>query len=93
MYPDDDPVGVYRRGYSCRPDGKRRVPVFKGVGSCFYLFINGAFVGYSQVSHAVSEFDIADRLHEGGNQIIVAVLKCCDGTCTVRKMPDIRHLS
>ena len=48
--------------------------------SCFYLFINGAFVGYSQVSHAVSEFDITDRLHEGGSQITVAVLKCCDGT-------------
>ena len=78
--PDENPVGVYRRGYSYRPDGKRRVLVFEGVDSCFYLFINGAFVGYSQVSHAVSEFDITERLHEGENQIAVVVLKYCDGT-------------
>ncbi len=28
----------------------------------------------------MSEFDITDRLHEGDNQITVAVLKCCDDT-------------
>lgn len=78
--PDDNPVGVYRRSYAYKPDGNRRVLVFEGVDSCFYLFVCGKFVGYSQVSHATSEFDITDYLHEGENTIAVVVLKYCDGT-------------
>ena len=78
--PDENPVGIYRRNYTYIPDGKRRVLVFEGVDSCFYLFVGGVFVGYSQVSHAMSEFDITDYLHEGDNQIAVVVFKYCDGT-------------
>ena len=78
--PDDIPVGVYRRGYSYAPDGMRRILCFEGVDSCLYLYINGRFAGYSQVSHHTSEFDITDMLHEGTNIITAAVLKYCDGT-------------
>lgn len=78
--PDDDPVGIYSRDYSYVKDGKDRILVFEGVDSCFYLYINDAFVGYSQVSHAISEFDITEFLKEGKNKITVAVLKWCDGT-------------
>lgn len=78
--PDDDPVGIYSRDYSYVKDGKDRILVFEGVDSCFYLYINDAFVGYSQVSHAISEFDITGFLKEGENKITVAVLKWCDGT-------------
>ena len=28
---------------------------FEGVDSCFYVWINGSYVGYSQVSHMTSE--------------------------------------
>ena len=31
--------------------------IFEGVASCFYLWINGHFVGYSEVSHARTVFD------------------------------------
>lgn len=78
--PDQNAVGVYRRRYTYIPDGKRRVLVFEGVDSCFYLFVGGAFVGYSQVSHAMSEFDITDYLQEGENQIAAVVFQYCDGT-------------
>lgn len=78
--PDDNPVGVYGRSYSYTPDGLDRILVFEGVDSCIYLYINGQFVGYSQVSHSTSEFDITSYLHEGENRIIAAVLKWCDGT-------------
>ncbi|MCR4779611.1 MAG: glycoside hydrolase family 2, partial [Ruminiclostridium sp.] len=78
--PDDIPVGVYRRSYDFRPDGLRRILCFEGVDSCFYLYINGKFAGYSQVSHHTSEFDITDMLSEGENFITAAVLKWCDGT-------------
>lgn len=78
--PDDDPVGIYSRSYSYRPDRMKRILVFEGVDSCLYLYVNGSFVGYTQVSHAMSEFDITQYLHEGENKITVAVLKWCDGT-------------
>ena len=78
--PDDIPVGVYRRGYTYKPDGLRRILCFEGVDSCFYLYVNGQFAGYSQVSHHTSEFDITSLLHGGENSITAAVLKWCDGT-------------
>ncbi len=78
--PDDIPTGVYHRDYSYSPDGLRRILVFEGVDSCMYLFVNGSFAGYTQVSHRMTEFDITDFLTEGANSIVCAVLKWCDGT-------------
>lgn len=78
--PDDTPVSVYSRSYNYTPDGLRKILTFEGVDSCLYLYINGEFAGYSQVSHMTSEFDITDMIHEGENAITVAVLKWCDGT-------------
>lgn len=53
---------------------------FEGVDSCFYVWLNGNFVGYSQVSHATSEFDVTQYLKVGNNTLCVLVLKWCDGT-------------
>ena len=53
---------------------------FEGVDSCLYLYINGKFVGFSEVAHHTSEFDITGYLTAGTNTICVAVLKWCDGT-------------
>ncbi len=78
--PDDIPVGVYSRSYDYSPDGMDRILVFEGVDSCIYLYVNGGFVGYSQVSHSTSEFDITPFLKEGENVLTAAVLKWCDGT-------------
>ena len=78
--PDDIPVGVYRCSYNHTPDGQNKILVFEGVDSCFYLYINGEFVGYSQVSHCTSEFDITPFVRQGENIITAAVLKWCDGT-------------
>ncbi len=78
--PDDIPVGVYTRSYSHTNDGMKKILTFEGADSCIYLYINDKFVGYTQVSHCTSEFDITDFLHEGENKITVAVLKWCDGS-------------
>ncbi len=77
---DEVPVGVYGRDYEYTPDGLQRLLCFEGVDSCLYLYINGTFVGYSQVAHHTSEFDITGYLKPGNNRITVAVLKHCDGT-------------
>lgn len=53
---------------------------FEGVDSCFYVWLNGKYVGYSQVSHSISEFDISHLLKNGTNTLSVLVLKWCDGS-------------
>ena len=79
--PDQNPCGVYQRSFEVGPMGTDRYYLnFEGVDSCFYVWINGQFVGYSQVSHSTSEFDVTDMLSEGDNDITVAVLKWCDGS-------------
>ena len=80
--PEINPCGVYSREFTVGDeDLKREVLLnFEGVDSCFYLFINGSFVGYSQVSHMTSEFNITSYLKAGKNEIRLAVLKWCDGS-------------
>lgn len=78
--PDQNPVGVYSTNFEYADDGLQKILTFEGVDSCFYLYINGNFAGYSQVSHSTSEFDITNFLQQGKNKIVVAVLKWCDGT-------------
>ena len=81
--PDDNPCGLYSRSVKLHPamlEDKSVYLNFEGVDSCFYLFINGQFVGYSQVSHMTSEFEVSQYLRVGENLIQVLVLKWCDGT-------------
>ncbi len=80
--PQDDPCGAYVRHFSYEKDpaAPRAYLNFEGVDSCFYVWINGVYAGYSQVSHSTSEFDVTDMLREGDNVIAVLVLKWCDGS-------------
>ncbi|MCQ2479656.1 MAG: DUF4981 domain-containing protein, partial [Clostridia bacterium] len=80
--PDDNPCGAYVRNFEVTEEMAYRELFlnFEGVDSCFYLWINGQFVGYSQVSHNTSEFNISQYVHEGTNRIAVLVFKWCDGT-------------
>ncbi|MEQ2639937.1 glycoside hydrolase family 2 TIM barrel-domain containing protein [Coprococcus hominis (ex Arizal et al. 2022)] len=80
--PQDIPCGVYVHTFSYAKDEKApKVYLnFEGVDSCFYVWVNGTYTGYSQVSHATSEFDVTDVIEEGENTIAVLVLKWCDGS-------------
>ncbi len=80
--PTKNPTCVYHRSFVIKEDLSRYEQYlnFEGVDSCFYLYINQAFVGYSQVSHSTSEFNITPYLKEGENDITVVVLKWCDGS-------------
>ena len=80
--PDDNPCGLYSRTVNLHPAmlEKSIYINFEGVDSCFYLYVNGNFVGYSQVSHMTSELEITKYLKAGENLIQVVVLKWCDGT-------------
>ena len=81
--PTKNPAALYRREFTLKRsfmEGKDIMLNFEGVDSCFYLFINGEFIGYSQVSHMTSEFNITSAVREGKNEIYVLVVKWCDGT-------------
>ncbi|MEG1427413.1 MAG: glycoside hydrolase family 2 TIM barrel-domain containing protein, partial [Oscillospiraceae bacterium] len=80
--PSENPAGAYIRYFDLDGHqlGMKNYLNFEGVDSCFYVWVNGKFVGYSQVSHSTSEFDISDFLQEGENKLAVLVLKWCDGS-------------
>ena len=80
--PKKNPCGVYKKEFDFEvlPEEYDYNINFEGVDSCFYFYVNGDFVGYSQISHGISEFDITKFLVNGKNTITVLVLKWCDGT-------------
>lgn len=80
--PQENPCGAYVRRFTLpeQADGKKLFLNFEGVDSCFYVWINGKFTGYSQVSHSTSEFDITEDIQPGENTIAILVLKWCDGS-------------
>ena len=80
--PENNPAGLYRRDFTVTSEMLKHDIMlnFEGVDSCFYLFINNKFVGYSQVSHMTSEFHVNFYLREGKNEIKVLVVKWCDGS-------------
>ena len=79
--PSDNPAGVYARTFHIEnKKGWSWILSFEGVDSCFYLYINGVFAGYSQVSHNMSEFNIDSYVCDGDNELCVVVLQWCDGT-------------
>lgn len=80
--PKQNPCGAYIREFVMEASsiGKRQYLNFEGVDSCFYVWVNGEFAGYSQVSHSTSEFEITDLVTEGSNTLAVLVLKWCDGS-------------
>ena len=80
--PQDNPCGAYIHRFSFVKDkaAPRTFLEFEGVDSCFYVWLNGKYVGYSQVSHALAEFEVTDKLQEGENVLAVLVLKWCDGS-------------
>jgi len=91
--PDFNPVSSYRRTFAV-PDswkGRRVILRFEGVGSAFYVWVNGKKVGYAEDSKLPSEFDVTEFLNAPGtsaegakapstNALAVQVFKWCDGS-------------
>ena len=80
--PKENPCGAYLYDFTYQKDAAapRAFLNFEGVASCFYVWLNGQFVGYSQVAHSTSEFDVTKFLQDGTNHLAVLVLKWCDGS-------------
>lgn len=81
--PTDNPVGLYTRTFHLTEEDVKHFDLhlnFEGVDAAFYVWINGQWLGYSQISHSISEFDITAHVKDGQNELAVLVLKWCDGT-------------
>ena len=70
-----NPTFHYRRTFEIKDISQKHYLNFEGVDSFFYVYINGKQIGYSQISHATSEFDISEYVKSGKNTLDVIVLK------------------
>ena len=80
---DFNPVSSYRRTFTLPESWRGRDTIlrFEGVGSAFYVWINGELAGYAEDSKLPSEFDVTPFVREEGeNTIAVEVYKWCDGS-------------
>ncbi len=77
-----NPVGTYRRTFSIPTtwNGQRIIVHFGGIYSAAQVWVNGKFVGYTEGSNNVAEFDLTDIVHQGENSIVVQVHRWCDGS-------------
>jgi beta-galactosidase len=79
---EHNPVGSYRTEFSV-PEGWQGRQVFlhfDGVNSAFYVWVNGAMVGYSQDSRTPAEFNITRLLRPGRNVLAAEVYRFSDGS-------------
>lgn len=77
-----NPVGSYKKFFNLDDSwiGDKIYISFQGVESCFYLWVNGKFVGYSEDSFSPSEFDITNFVNPGKNSVSVQVFRWSDGS-------------
>lgn len=77
-----DPVGTYQRTFNVNKEwlSKRTIIHFGGIYSAAFVYLNGQYVGYTQGSNNVSEFDITKSVREGDNNLVVQVIRWCDGS-------------
>ena len=73
-------VGVYRHYFDVKDAKKGHILSFMGVASCLDLYVNGDYVGYSEGSHNIAEFDIGRYIKEGKNELVAVVHRWCNGT-------------
>ncbi len=81
--PEQNPTALYTRTVSIPAEFLHKKEVFlnfEGVASCFYLFVNGEFAAYSEVSHCTSEINVTSLVHAGENSIDVLVIKFSTGS-------------
>ncbi|MGG3283257.1 glycoside hydrolase family 2 TIM barrel-domain containing protein [Paenibacillus solani] len=80
--PNANPTGSYVREFELPEhwDGSEISIKFDGVDSAFHVWLNGAFIGYSQGSRLTSEFDLTPYVKTGVNKISVRVYQWSDGS-------------
>lgn len=91
--PEKNLTGCYKTQFEVPNDfeGKDVFLEFGGVESCFYLWVNGVCVGYSQDSKLEATFDVTDYVNFGINELALQVMRYSDGSYLEDQ--DYWHLS
>ena len=72
----DIPAFHYRTSFRLKGENARLV--FEGVDAAFYAFVNGKPLGYTQITHKTTEFDLRGIAQAGEENVLdVIVLKWC----------------
>lgn len=80
---EDNHQGYYRRWIDVPASyqGQQIIAHFGSVPGCFYLWVNGKFVGYSEDSKLEAEFDLTPYIKPGQkNLIALHEMRWCDGS-------------
>ncbi|MDO5579877.1 MAG: glycoside hydrolase family 2 TIM barrel-domain containing protein [Planctomycetia bacterium] len=84
LIPDENNwVGLYRRDFEIQNrnlPNQQIVLRFDGVESCFFVYVNGQFVGMGKDARTPVEFDITSTAKPGKNKIAVKVYRWSDGS-------------
>ncbi len=80
--PENTPVGCYHRRFTLPAgfSGRKNLLRVEGASSCHYVFVNGAYAGFSKGPHFPAEYDISTLLRDGENEIVILVFQWSDGT-------------
>ena len=72
--PQDIPCGTYAHTFVYHKDenAPKAFLNFEGVDSCFYVWINGSYVGYSPVSYTHLIYSRSPKACEKRNKIIIS---------------------
>jgi len=83
--PEENPTGIYRRGFNVPASwhGRRVVLHFGGCEGVLYVYVNGQPIGISKDARTPAEFDISAVVHYGEdhpNELIVMVVQWSDAS-------------
>lgn len=78
--PEDMPAGIYRKKFTVNDLSKQYILTFLGVANNLEVYVNGAYIGYSEGTHNTSEYDITDYLTEGENELVGLSFRWCTGS-------------
>lgn len=79
--PAKNPCAGYVKNFNISKKENKNYEVhFEGKDSCIYVWLNGKFVGYGEVPHQDSAFDITPYLKDGENVLCALVFKWCSGS-------------
>lgn len=79
---NDNPVGCYVRDFTIPEnwDGRRVYLHFESGLTAMYIWINGQYAGYSEVTKSPTEFDITPYIRQGKNRIAIEGYRWSDGS-------------
>ncbi|MBQ8885125.1 MAG: DUF4981 domain-containing protein [Clostridia bacterium] len=79
--PIKNPCAGYVKNFNVSKKAHKKYELhFEGKDSCVYVWLNRRFVGYGEVPHQDSAFDVTQFLNDGDNRLCVLVFKWCSGS-------------